>query len=53
MKEEEIRDTLNAGMIAFLVFYLLLYRWKYDLDHVKDRADAALNRVRRLEESRS
>lgn len=51
-KDAAISTTLSMGMFAFLAFYLLLYRWKYDLETLRDRADAALARVRRLEDSR-
>ena len=53
MAEPGIRDTLNMGIFAFLALYSLLYRWKFDLDSVRERADAALQRIRRLEDLRS
>ncbi|MCE9636182.1 MAG: cytochrome c biogenesis protein CcsA [Planctomycetes bacterium] len=53
MDGAQIRDTLNAGLLAFFFLYSLLYRWKYDLDTLRERSDAALARVRRLEDSRS
>jgi heme exporter protein C len=49
----EIPTTLGTGMLTFLFVYLLLYRWKYDMETIRDRADAALTRIRRLEDSRS
>lgn len=49
----EIPSTLGTGMLAFLFLYLLLYRWKYDLDTVRERGEAALTRIRRLEDLRS
>ena len=53
MAEQEIQDTLNMGIFAFLALYSLLYRWKFDLDSVRERADGALARIRRLEDLRS
>lgn len=51
--EPGISSTLSTGMLAFLVFYVLLYQWRYDLETLRDRADAAFGRLRRLEEARS
>jgi heme exporter protein C len=52
-KDPAISGTLSAAMVAFLVFYVLLYQWRYDLEALRDRADAAFGRLRRLEEARS
>jgi heme exporter protein C len=51
-KDPRASATLGAAMLAFLLLYTLLYRWKYDLDTAAARAAAALGRVRRLEEAR-
>ena len=48
-----ISTTLTFGILAFLGIYSLLYRWKMDMETVRERADAALARIRRLEDSRS
>lgn len=53
MDGAEIRHTLNASILAFTAFYALLYHWRYRADALRDRAAAALARVRRLEDSRS
>ncbi len=50
MSDAEIVSVRWYGVLAFLVFYLLLYRWRYDREYVSEKLEAALQRVRRLEE---
>ena len=51
--DTRISNTLGFGMLAFLAVYSLLYRWRLDLESVRARTDAALARIRRLEDARS
>ncbi len=53
LSDAEIVITRWYGVLAFFVFYLFLYRWKYDREFVRERADAALDKLRLLEEGRS
>jgi hypothetical protein len=52
LSDAEIVRTRWFAVAAFLLFYLLLYRWKYERDTVRERAEAALLRIRELEEAR-
>ncbi len=50
-KDDRMATTWAVSMIVFPVFYLLLYRWKFDRDTIAGRADDCLARLRRLEET--
>ena len=50
-KDDHMATTWMVAMLAFFLFYLLLYRWKFDRDQLADRAAASLARLRRLEET--
>ena len=45
-----ITITRWFGVLAFLVFYLLLYRWRVAREGTKERLETVLARVRRIEE---
>ena len=45
-----ITATRWTGFAVFLVFYMLLYRWRFDREAVRQRVETAMRRVRMLEE---
>jgi heme exporter protein C len=53
LSDVEIVRTRWFGVLAFLLFYLLLYRWKYEREALRERAEGALQRLRELEEARA
>jgi len=50
-KDPAITMTWTFGIVVFLVFYTALAQWKLHRDALRERAEAALARVRRLEEA--
>ena len=38
------------GVLAFLIFYSLIYRWKLAREATHDQVQASLTQVRRIEE---
>lgn len=48
-----IWDTFLVAHLAFFGFYAMLWLWKLDTEALRERAEAALMRVRRLEDARS
>ena len=51
--DPEITQTRWFGVLAFFIFYLLLYRWRLAREETKERLEAVLARVRRIEEGAS
>lgn len=51
--DPSIVTTRWYGVIVFLVFYLLLYRWSFDRLSLAERVENALGRVRGIEERRA
>jgi heme exporter protein C len=47
----EITATWTFGILAFLAFYTAIAQWKLHRDGVRERVEAALGRVRRIEEA--
>ena len=47
----EITAALSFGIVAFLAFYTAVAQWKFHRDTVRERVEAVLARVRRLEEA--
>lgn len=52
LSDAPIVSTRWYGVAAFLVFYLLVYRWRHDSEALRERAAESLERVRLLEERR-
>ncbi|MFQ5654482.1 MAG: cytochrome c biogenesis protein CcsA [Planctomycetota bacterium] len=48
--DERIVLTRWYGVLAFLLFYLLIFRWKLAREAVRERLEGCLSEVRRLEE---
>lgn len=53
LSDAEIIRVRWFGVAAFFLFYLLLYRWKFERDDVRERTEASLASVRGLEEARA
>jgi len=51
--DPRITKTRWFGVLAFFVFYLLLYRWRLAREETKERLESVLARVRRIEEGAS
>jgi heme exporter protein C len=51
--DPRITQTRWFGVLAFFVFYLLLYRWRLAREETKERLESVLARVRRIEEGAS
>ncbi len=47
---DEITLTRWFGVLAFLVFYLLLFRWRLAQEETRERLESVLSRVRQIEE---
>lgn len=45
-----IRGTRWFGVLAFLILYTLIYRWRHSKELTRNRFDALLSETRRLEE---
>lgn len=45
-----IVTTKRVGIFAFLTLYLLIYRWRLQRERTRDRLEAVLAEVRRIEE---
>lgn len=52
-RDGRIVATWGFGVLVFMTFYVLLALWKLDRDAVRERIEAALARVRKLEEAGS
>ena len=56
MKLDELSSDLSIvrtrwfGVLVFFLFYLVLYRWKYEREAVRERTSELLQEVRRIEE---
>lgn len=53
LSDAVIIQTRWFGVLAFFTFYLVLYRWRFHRQVVRESVEESLQRIRRLEEARA